>query len=165
MESGQASGQLPPQKGKEQLEQMQLCLGADDQGFNQNISKLGNVSTVLVWNWIEALVTRACGLQELSRNSLSYSQGKGQSELKDSQGLVCRAGHQTLSPELMLMHGVVPPGIQDFVFAVVKVHETIPHSVQDLVFPIAKLRETSSGFMLQPVKLPVKDIQDIQLVS
>lgn len=57
----------------------------------------------------------------------------------------------------MLVHGVVPPGIQDFVVPVVKFRETIPPSVQDLAFPIAKFHETPSGFMLQPVKLPVKD--------
>lgn len=76
---------------------------------------------------------------------------------QDWQVLVCRAGHQPLRSELMLVHEVVPPGIGDFVFPVVKVRETIPPSVQDSVFPIAKLHEGPSDFMLQLVKLPVKD--------
>lgn len=50
----------------------------------------------------------------------------------------------------------VPPGVQDFVFPVVKVCEAVPPSAQDPAFPPAKLHETPSGFMLQLARLPVK---------
>lgn len=83
---------------------------------------------------------------------------------QDSQVLFCRAGHQSLSPELMPVHGVALPGIQDFIFTVVKICETIPLSVQDLAFPIAKLHKTP-GFMLHPACQAFCGKKDIQLVS